>query len=548
MEFTTEALVGTALAAGAAYTLASAARPAQQRVLDAATLTLLTEGPAQPDAACQPIVEALNNAPTTDVEAVCTEQMRSILQNELLPYRSLAEDPELLLKCSEHMCAEAPGALWTRFTVSYNLYAGSVVALGSDEQRELLYQSQPSGELGCFAFTELGAGVLSGAGVETTATYNKSTDSFVIHSPTPSSRKTWISQGCQAEQAVILAELFIDEKSYGPHLFWHRIAKRNAKSGTLTTLPGVEVTSLPEKIALRGLDNAYVMFDSFEVPRSSMLSRFCSLDSEGTYTLNLPQGVKRMLDLLISRLLTGRIVLSEATVGYARALVRRSWTHCATRRLWKGRKPEGPLMSTMPLIMNGFKDYAQSLAVVAKFIADTRTKVAEAIMQDVFPPELIEATCMCKFVGTGFAVDAVSAMRKLMGSRAIQADAWLGEGSFVCNATCAAEGDNTIMELKIVQDMVRGRTPRLPFGCMARVCTNTHGRRAVRIYLALFARAMLLGKAALHEGQLLKDLAWARLHLRVLDVWLSGSNNGNDVSWLDSYARTMMVFPVPITM
>lgn len=49
-------------------------------------------------------------------------QMRSILQNELLPYRSLAEDPELLLKCSEHMCAEAPGALWTRFTVSYNLY------------------------------------------------------------------------------------------------------------------------------------------------------------------------------------------------------------------------------------------------------------------------------------------------------------------------------------------------------------------------------------------------------------------------------------------
>ena len=67
--------------------------------------------------------------------------------------------------------------------------------------------------------------------------------------------------------------------------------------------------------------------------------------------------------------------------------------------------------------MNGFKDYAQSLAVVAKFIADTRTKVAEAIMQDVFPPELIEATCMCKFVGTGFAVDAVSAMRKLMGSR-----------------------------------------------------------------------------------------------------------------------------------
>ena len=125
-------------------------------------------------------------------------------------------------------------------------------------------------------------------------------------------------------------------------MFWHRIATKNSKSGGKPiAVKGVEVTSLPEKIALRGLDNAYIMFDNFEVPRSSMLSRFCSLDSKGTYTLNLPQGVKRMLDLLISRLLTGRIVLSEATVGYARALVRRQWTHCASRHLWKGRKPEG---------------------------------------------------------------------------------------------------------------------------------------------------------------------------------------------------------------
>ena len=66
-----------------------------------------------------------------------------------------------------------------------------------------------------------------------------------------------------------------------------------------------------------------------------------------------------MLDLLISRLLTGRIVLSEATVGYTRALVRRSWKYCANRTLWKGRKPEGPLMSTMPLVQKCFRDYSQ---------------------------------------------------------------------------------------------------------------------------------------------------------------------------------------------
>ena len=143
---------------------------------------------------------ALNDAPPTDDEDVCADQMRQILAAKHLAYSTLATDPGLLLAASEHMYNAAPGALWTRFTVSYNLYAGSVVALGSDEQRDELYATQGSGELGCFAFTELGAGVLSGAGVETTATFDSASDSFTIHSPTPSSKKTWISQGCQAEK------------------------------------------------------------------------------------------------------------------------------------------------------------------------------------------------------------------------------------------------------------------------------------------------------------------------------------------------------------
>ena len=60
-----------------------------------------------------------------------------------------------------------------------------------------------------------------------------------------------------------------------------------------------------------------------------------------------------------------------------------------------------------------------------------------------------ESVSTGKFLGTGFGVDATSACRKMMGTRAIQAESWLGDGSFVCNATCAAEGDNTIMELKV---------------------------------------------------------------------------------------------------
>ena len=78
--------------------------------------------------------------------------------------------------------------------VSYNLYAGSVVGLGTDEQREALYETQAAGELGCFAFTERGTGVLSGAAVETTATFDGTTGGFVIQTPADSAQKNWISQ------------------------------------------------------------------------------------------------------------------------------------------------------------------------------------------------------------------------------------------------------------------------------------------------------------------------------------------------------------------
>ena len=65
---------------------------------------------------------------------------------------------------------------------------------------------------------------------------------------------------------------------------------------------GVTVSSLPAKTALEGLDNAFIEFNRFRVPRDALLSRFASVSSDGEHTLSLPKGTKRMLDLLVARL------------------------------------------------------------------------------------------------------------------------------------------------------------------------------------------------------------------------------------------------------
>eukprot|EP00913_Durusdinium_trenchii_P002076 g1918.t1 len=83
--------------------------------------------------------------------------------------------------------------LGIRMTVHYNLFCGTVLALGNEEQCRWLEESQTRGQLGCFMLTEVGAGVLSGLVVETTATWTWDAEGggFDLHTPSASAEKTW---------------------------------------------------------------------------------------------------------------------------------------------------------------------------------------------------------------------------------------------------------------------------------------------------------------------------------------------------------------------
>lgn len=210
-------------------------------------------------------------------------------------------------------------------------------------------------------------------------------------------------------------------------------------------------------------------------------------------------------------------------------------------------------MSDKPLIRDYFTHYSESLAVIADFIATTRVSVGDCIRNSNFPKSVIEAVCICKFVGTSFGVDAVSATRKVMNARGVQQDSGLGAGSFVCNCTCAAEGDNTIMELKVVGDLVKGGfLGMFPVSLMMRsiLLNGSAARRVAFHYVLGIAHAMWLQQKAMDEGQLLKDIAWCRAHLLIIDSFRRhggkkhGQENVNDM--IDSYERVLIHFPTPV--
>ena len=69
--------------------------------------------------------------------------------------------------------------------------------------------------MGCFGLTELGYGN-NAVQMETTATYDKETKEFIVHTPTPLAQKYWITNGaCHAHHIIVFSQLYIDGANQG---------------------------------------------------------------------------------------------------------------------------------------------------------------------------------------------------------------------------------------------------------------------------------------------------------------------------------------------
>jgi acyl-CoA oxidase len=100
------------------------------------------------------------------------------------------------------------------------------------------------GIIGCFGMTELGHGS-NVSGVETIATFDRTSDEFVIHTPSLTASKWWIGGAAEsATHCVVFANLMIHGKNYGVKPFVCPI--RDPKSFAL--LPGVNIGDIGAKM------------------------------------------------------------------------------------------------------------------------------------------------------------------------------------------------------------------------------------------------------------------------------------------------------------
>lgn len=111
----------------------------------------------------------------------------------------------------------------------------------------------------------------------------------------------------------MIADLIVEGKSHGPHPFY--IELRDPSTHALHA--GIRIDDMGTKTVANDLDNARVWFDHVQLPKNSLLNKFCDIkDDQYVQVRDEPMRI----EVIGQRLLTGRLVIAQAAVIAARVL------------------------------------------------------------------------------------------------------------------------------------------------------------------------------------------------------------------------------------
>jgi acyl-CoA oxidase len=201
-------------------------------------------------------------------------------------------------------------SLTIKFGVQYGLFQGSVLLLGTRWHHEHFLPAICRGELlGGFAMSELGHGS-NVRDLETTATYDRATREFVIHTPADSAHKEWIGNAAlHGRMMTVFAQLIVDGTNHGVHAL---LVPVRDPDGQL--LAGVRIEDTGHKEGLNGVDNGRIWFDHVRVPREHLLNRFGDVSPDGVYSSPIESPAKRFFTM-IGTLVGGRITIGLSALS-----------------------------------------------------------------------------------------------------------------------------------------------------------------------------------------------------------------------------------------
>jgi acyl-CoA oxidase len=137
------------------------------------------------------------------------DRLKRLCDAKLFSVRDFWTNPRNIFTAHE-MAAQVDASFATKLTVQFNLFGGTVLKLGTERHHKgLLEAIDRFQQVGCFGLTELGYGN-NAVEMETTATYDKKSNTFLIDTPSTKAQKYWITNGAiHAHWCVVFARMLL---------------------------------------------------------------------------------------------------------------------------------------------------------------------------------------------------------------------------------------------------------------------------------------------------------------------------------------------------
>mmetsp|Transcript_48242 Transcript_48242/g.86987 ORF Transcript_48242/g.86987 Transcript_48242/m.86987 type:complete len:413 (+) Transcript_48242:100-1338(+) len=375
------------------------------------------------------------------------DRLRKLVKEGPLNLTDLRNEPEKFFMShrllSEYATQVGPG-FGIRFTVQFNLFAGTILGLGNDKQVAALKDIQANGQLGCFCLTEKLAGVNSGLVVNTTCSWDENRQMYLLDTPDAGASKNWISQGLTADLAVVVANLIIKGKPRGPHAFLMKIRQ----NGQLVS--GVQAEDMGDKTIGNDLDNACISFSKVWLPKESLLDRYAGID-DGEY-VQRKAGINNM-DMIGQRLYTGRTVIAASTLVFARTLYKTAQDYADNKKCWS---PHGSVpLSSIPQLAHLYVQADKELSKVEALRDVAEARLCECLRTDTIPDvRLVETVAVLKVKAIETTIDLCFKLKQELGSYALMGGTGFEKMDYL-QCCKFAEGDSRILMQKMTRDRLQ---------------------------------------------------------------------------------------------
>ncbi|EGG25340.1 putative acyl-CoA oxidase [Cavenderia fasciculata] len=383
-----------------------------------------------------------------------------LIQQGLISITDLNRDPNKYLMTLE-LASLADNSLSVKMGVHFSLFGNAVLNLGTEKHHLKYLKDIDTWKLpGCFGMTELGHGS-NVQGIETTATYDKDTEEFVINTPSESAQKSWIGNAAVHGQACsVFAQLITGGVNHGVHVF---VVPIRNPDGSI--VENVRIMDNGHKLGLQGVDNGRIWFNNKRIPRDNLLNKYGDVQKDGTYSSPI-QGKGKRFGTMVSPLVGGRVLISMSALNISKAALIICVRYGYQRRQFGSKGKEAPIMEYL-------SHQRRLFPLVASAVAFTFTvrQLKQVYCEPNKTPQNVKDLHIlasgAKAVVTWFKTHTLQQTRESCGGQGFSSLNQIANWKSDSDVDLTYEGDNHVLLQQVARfllvELQKGRyTPTLP--------------------------------------------------------------------------------------